>query len=1387
LRLSLQTPAERASLGMPPRRDPRPGLELLAQQGDEWEALKLADLVTMFGASTVLSPAGSARTQDLATVLPRAAHGSFIVQAEFPLGSSFDGGVGTGITGSLGIGVGNLRPDLIEVCAAGTSSEAVAPDGETFRLDPADERVQLRVIDIKLTAEPGPGYFAEVALYMVGLAGWLIDEGLDSRYVVMVEGAVWPGTYEASALQREARAQATAGVRDEAALRAALDEDLEHVAFEVFSYRLRRFFGVDIPRVLDAGTAWQDLEWHVDNRCKGCDFLGDERGPANPPDAQHCLPLAVSTDDLSRVAFLTRGAGRSLRDNAVTTVGGLAGIAPTDPTFDSHHALRAGRTVFAGRAQSLITDTAEIPNAAGSSAMLPRHSNLRIYASVDFDLGSALTIAFGISAMWGSSRNWTPPPTDPSNPGWKRWRPTVLIVDTKDPDRERDELFRFLGTIKAILDEVERVDPQATVQVYLWDELQFKHLARVIGRHLDDLLARPRPLANLAWLFPPEDVVSNADLVLRRSHVTIVRDVVRSLLAAPIPHYYNLLDIARRYHAASTPASMTAFSVHPLYEDRLSDQIPSERAHDIWARHPVAGMDWARCVATYRETVERRLGALEAVTGALQEDPNLRPVLSHAAPPVGIRPPATLRGVAIDSQLWYAYTNLDVAMSELEQEQVRAMSPHEREARYEAAHLTHRLHGTDRAAALRTLGLPATSTVWVYELATGSAEAKFRETDFGLVLSPRSDPTFLDRKLNWVLDGHAIGSTLTDAERWLRMRKITKVSVSAVDRDARLIALTHDPWSNDLFGRLDAVGAIDVERDVMLDRLPMDFLLARLAATLRTIGNPPIATRDPDVVRALNLRSATAGTSAVTPVSEVLWAPTGLAATPSSRDAAAARGALEAGGVQLNPSQWAAFEAALSHRMRLLWGPPGTGKSRTLRTIIAGSLIDAETRGVPQRILITGPTYNALDEVLTEVIPLCGTVVTSSVAFHRLRSSSSPTQAPFAATDTTSDSYGTLLSRLQGNHALTVVAATPQQVHRLLTASGGPEVQSLFDLIVVDEASQVDVANGILALAALAEDGTVVVAGDPKQMAPIHQAEPPRKLEALVGSLYNYFDKRYDVPAAELLENYRSNRVIVEFEAAAGYPAGLRSVSPDLRLAYTSPVPATEPAGWPTTTSFSAVDAEILDPAAPAVCFIYDEGRSVQSNRFEAERIAALALLLRPRLADRLEGDGGPVSTTVYDDEGFWQRGLGIVTPHKAQQAMIISKLREAFAADPAQARLIRDAVDTVERFQGQQRDVMLASYAMGDPDAIGDEEEFLLSLNRFNVMASRARAKLVVLVSTEVVAHMAREIETIRDSRLIKHYAESFCDQRMAVTLPEHSLAGGTRDVPGVLAVRRS
>jgi superfamily I DNA and/or RNA helicase len=170
---------------------------------------------------------------------------------------------------------------------------------------------------------------------------------------------------------------------------------------------------------------------------------------------------------------------------------------------------------------------------------------------------------------------------------------------------------------------------------------------------------------------------------------------------------------------------------------------------------------------------------------------------------------------------------------------------------------------------------------------------------------------------------------------------------------------------------------------------------------------------------------------------------------------------------------------------------------------------------------------------------------------------------------------------------------------------------------------------------------------------------------------------------------------------------------------------------------------------------------------------------------DTVTGQIIPAGSNSYDKKAFWKHGIGIVTPHRAQQALIVSRLQHVFATYNIDGSLIRGAVDTVERFQGQQRDIIIASYALGDEDAIRGEEEFLMSLNRFNVMVSRARAKIIVLVSQEVIKHLSNDIDVLRQSRLIKVYADSFCNVAESIRLG-HVVDNEPRLIEGLLKHHR-
>lgn len=1395
---------ERDAEGMPNVQPPRPGLEYLAQAGEEWQAEKIEDLWDAFGAAVIIGDrhtdqAGQERFREieLLNYLTIAPQGSFLVEPQFDVGPTFEGALGiTGYRQSYSLNYSRLRPDLIEVLPPTSNIDRyITPAGVVLWLADGDQRIKLRVIDIKLTAEPSPSYFAEVTFYSTALAGWLVDQGLDNRYVVVPDAAIWPGSHDASCLVRTCREiEDKGGTLTYAQMWDAMQEDLEAVPFEVFVGRVKHFFITDLPRAF--ACPWHQHPLHVDNRCKGCDYLGYpwvDRNGYPTAHALHCMPIAQQTDHLSRVAFISRGASSALTDQGISDVSTLAQLQPTSPAFNAHYLLRATRHVVAGRAASLQTQQSAIPPQSGTSAVMPKYADLHIYLSVNFDLGSAITFSLGVKAFW----------VEPQLYGYVGQRathgygPHTHVIDQKDLLVERRELLAFLNNLNAILTDARNRNMNTTVQFYIWDSVQYKHLTRIISRHLQFILA-DQSIQHLAWLFPPEELLPNPALETRRSPITIVREVVRALLAAPIPHYYTLFHTARVYHLASLPQQVAAFSIHPLFEDTLSDQIPSERAHEIWARVTRPRL-WSDQLVILRETVTKQLGALEAITRRLEED--LRPTLQQIAPQIRIEPPQRQPGISFDGQLWYGFARLNAALGELEVHQIRVLPPEEREAKYRSARLTRRLTGAAEVAALAQLEIAALPRMRVYEMRLESREVKAREGDFSFALAPENLPGFLDRPLQLVTQGTPLEPANGSGWRTY-METVTGIRIVAIDRDTGIIAVIPNDRFPTMLDDLEQQGLANFSQDVILDPVWIDTFTNKLRETLHAIGNPLNARSNALVRRAVGLTSRRSGRQTPgSPVADLLWSGNAMASTAVIRNLPAIRQYLEQNGITLNPSQWTAWEASLSHRLQIVWGPPGTGKSRTLRAVVIGAVVDAVQRNIPLRLLVCGPTYNALDNVFLESVAAIDQIVQyPDLQCVRIRSSYRPfDQIIPAGLDLELNKWNPsiavhqLRQRLQNNTGITVVGATPEQTHNLLTTCNGAARQEFFDCIILDEASQVDVAHSILTFASLAADGVVVVAGDPKQLPPIHQAKAPVGLEAMVGSVYSFFEQLHQVQPAILEENYRSNRVIVELAHEAGYDRSLKSYSPDMRIDVVSPFPTDQaPAGWPQTLFWTPEWVSLLDPIAPVCCFVYPEGRSSQWNPFEADSVAALALLLYGRLGNQILNERDPGSGTVipashipYSMDEFWRNGIGIVTPHRAQQALIVARLQQVFRPLGASNQLIRDAVDTVERFQGQQRDVIIASFALGDQDAIQDEDEFLMSLNRFNVMTSRARAKLITLVTQEVVNHLSGELDTLRESRLLKVYVESYCNNFRPMTLG-YVTANGVLQVAGVFKWRQ-
>ncbi|HEX6608249.1 MAG TPA: DEAD/DEAH box helicase, partial [Chloroflexia bacterium] len=295
-----------------------------------------------------------------------------------------------------------------------------------------------------------------------------------------------------------------------------------------------------------------------------------------------------------------------------------------------------------------------------------------------------------------------------------------------------------------------------------------------------------------------------------------------------------------------------------------------------------------------------------------------------------------------------------------------------------------------------------------------------------------------------------------------------------------------------------------------------------------------------------------------------------------------------------------------------------------------------------------------------------------------------------------------LLSADQPDSVL-VLGGTPGGLYNLIRRQAGGTLDwtiKWFDLLVIDEASQMSLPEAVLAGAFLRADGQAIVVGDHRQMPPIlaHTWKRERSRAALdYEPQRSLFESLKDIncPIVGLDESFRLHRVHAAFLAQHIYHAdGIAFHSRRQDLLQILP---------------GRVDpyvAAALDPAYPVIVIEHDEAASQQLNPVE---IALAEPLIRACTED--------LQLNARD-------GLGVVVPHRAQKAA----LGRAF---PALATA--QAIDTVERFQGGEREVILVSTTASEPGYLLTEAEFLFNRNRLNVAISRPRRKLIVLAARNV------------------------------------------------------
>ena len=341
------------------------------------------------------------------------------------------------------------------------------------------------------------------------------------------------------------------------------------------------------------------------------------------------------------------------------------------------------------------------------------------------------------------------------------------------------------------------------------------------------------------------------------------------------------------------------------------------------------------------------------------------------------------------------------------------------------------------------------------------------------------------------------------------------------------------------------------------------------------------------------------------------------------------------------------------------------------------------------------------------------------------------------------------------------------------SADGRP-IARWFDLLVIDEASQVPVSSAAGYFLLMKEQGNVVLAGDHKQLGPIYGFKLRDDEEGLFDCIFTYMQGTPGSRRAALSMNYRTNEEISGWPRERFYIEGYEAFNPTRRLDVSlAGFSASPPTGWPATLPWKEELLRILDPDLPVAVISYEAQGYTLSNPFEAQMVAALANLYR--LA--IDPGGG-----TLDMREFWKRKIGIVTPHRAQMANIRNLLVEG-AGMPPDAPVF---VDTVDRFQGQERDIIIASYTVADRDFVASEEAFILEARRFNVTQTRARSKFILFVSNSVLQHLPADLQVARDAAHLQLFVENYCsslDEKIELIFSDRS---GSKNMPCRLRGRR-
>jgi DNA replication ATP-dependent helicase Dna2 len=400
-----------------------------------------------------------------------------------------------------------------------------------------------------------------------------------------------------------------------------------------------------------------------------------------------------------------------------------------------------------------------------------------------------------------------------------------------------------------------------------------------------------------------------------------------------------------------------------------------------------------------------------------------------------------------------------------------------------------------------------------------------------------------------------------------------------------------------------------------------------------------------------------------------------------------------------------------SQDIALLWGPPGTGKTSKVLHHVIRYLLEKTA----ENVLVVAYTNRAVDEICETL-----TFINHPGAAEYIRIGSRFGTAP----EHQHRLLDVLAKESQGRSGLLeIFQKTRLVVGTVASVQGKSELLSLmsFDRLIVDEASQI-LEPAMAGLLARFEKSLLI--GDHLQL-PAVMVQPAREtmwrdegvrsigFENMRDSLFERLLRQYrlngwDWACLQLSYQGRMHQDIMEFPNHLFYKSALQ-ILPDADFDHFQKAPLPESLVLP--QSYGLPQALSLKRVVFIPVSADPDPLSPRTNLGEADLMVDMLRFFR-------------------ESYGAHRMSFGIITPFRAQ----IAAIRQAILK--ANIPLAGIQIDTVERFQGGARDIILVSLCVNNTRQLAQ----LVSKStdgvdrKLNVALTRARQHLVLVGNPQVL-----------------------------------------------------